>query len=83
MRQDHGGTATGRGSDGFCPIDFRRFWTPSCSFAGDSLVIRDRSCLFKDGKAVFWGGDQSHSIMRHKPMGERSQCTGEQTAITK
>lgn len=34
-------------------------------------------------RLYFWGGDQSHSIMRHKPMGERSQCTGEQTAITK
>lgn len=55
IRQEQGGTATGRDNDGFCLIDFWRFWTPSCSFSGDSFV-RDRSWLFKDDKAVFFGG---------------------------
>lgn len=34
-------------------------------------------------RLYFWEGDQSHSVVRHEPMGQRPQCTGEQTARTK
>lgn len=67
VRQEQSCTTTGR-DNVFSLSDFSRFWMPSCLLSGDSLVIRDSNCLFKDGKAVFFGGgDQSHSIMRHSP----------------